>query len=123
MYRLAIPLLLILMLRFLPGILRFLRLVWRLTFDKRVPLVLRLLVPLALLYLLSPIDLVRDRIPRLGWADDLLVLGLAALLLTKLAPRHVVEEHLGNRHTAGRPEEKDPTKVVEGSARLIDSDK
>ena len=123
MYRLAIPLLLILMLRFLPGILRFLRLVWRLTFDKRVPLLLRLLVPLALLYTLSPIDLVRDRIPRLGWADDLLVLGLAMLLLTKLAPRHVVEEHLGNRQTAGRPEEKDPTKVVEGSARLIDSDK
>ncbi|MEK7814326.1 MAG: DUF1232 domain-containing protein [Chloroflexota bacterium] len=123
MYRLAIPLLLILMLRFLPGILRFLRLVWRLTFDKRVPLLLRLLVPLALLYTLSPIDLVRDRIPRLGWAADLLVLGLAMLLLTKLAPRHVVEEHLGNRQTAGRPEEKDPTKVVEGSARLIDSDK
>ena len=123
MYRLAIPLLLILMLRFLPGILRFLRLVWRLTFDKRVPLLLRLLVPLALLYTLSPIDLVRDRIPRLGWADDLLVLGLAMLLLTKLAPRHLVEEHLGNPPAAGRPEEKDPTKVVEGSARLIDSDK
>jgi uncharacterized membrane protein YkvA (DUF1232 family) len=123
MYRLAIPLLLILMLRFLPGILRFLRLVWRLTFDKRVPLLLRFLVPLALLYTLSPIDLVRDRIPRLGWADDLLVLGLAVLLLTKLAPRHLVEEHMGNRHDTGRAEEKDPSKVVEGSARLIDEDK
>jgi len=123
MYRLAIPLLLILMLRFLPGILRFLRLVWRLTFDKRVPLLLRLLVPLALLYLLSPIDLVRDRIPRLGWADDLVVIGLAVLLLTKLAPRHVVEEHLGNRAAVNRPEERDPSKVVEGSARLIDGDK
>ena len=123
MYRLAIPLLLILILRFLPSILRFLRLVWRLTFDKRVPLLLRLLVPLALLYLLSPIDLVRDRIPRLGWADDLLVLGLAVLLLTKLAPRHLVEEHLGNRAAANRPEERDPSKVVEGSARLIDGDK
>jgi uncharacterized membrane protein YkvA (DUF1232 family) len=123
MYRLAIPLLLILMLRFLPGILRFLRLVWRLTFDKRVPLLLRFLVPLALLYVLSPIDLVPDWVPRLGWVDDLLVLGLAVLLLTKLAPRHVVEEHLGSRPTASRPEEKDPSKVVEGSARLIDSDK
>ena len=123
MYRLAIPLLLILMLRFLPGILRFLRLVWRLTFDKRVPLLLRSLVPLALLYTVSPIDLLPDRVPRLGWADDLLVLGLAAVLLTRLAPRRLVEEHMGRRPAAGRPEEKDPSKVVEGSARLIDSDK
>jgi len=119
MYRLAFPLLSMLLPRFLPHILRFGLLVWRLTFDKRVPLLLRALVPAALLYLLSPFDLLRDRIPVVGWFDDLLVIALALLLLVKLAPRHVVDEHLGRRHDAPPPQEADASKVVEGSARVI----
>jgi uncharacterized membrane protein YkvA (DUF1232 family) len=109
--------------RFLPAILRFCRLVWRLTFDKRVPLVLRLLVPAALLYALSPIDLLRDRIPVLGRLDDVLFVALALLFLVKLSPRHVVDEHSGRGRDSSRPQEANPSKVVEGSARLIDDDK
>lgn len=97
-------------------------LVWRLTFDKRVPLLLRALVPGALLYLLWPFDLLRDRIPILGWLDDLLIIILALWLLVKLAPRQVVEEHLGRHRDAPRPQEADPSRVVEGSARFIDEE-
>jgi uncharacterized membrane protein YkvA (DUF1232 family) len=120
MYRLAVPLLLTLLPRLLPHLIRFGLLVWRLTFDRRVPLLLRALVPAALLYVLFPFDLLRDRIPVIGMFDDLLVIALALLLLVKLAPRHVVDEHLGRRRDAPRPQEADPSKVVEGSARLID---
>jgi uncharacterized membrane protein YkvA (DUF1232 family) len=120
LFRLAIPLLFLFVPRLLPRIIRFVRLVWRLTFDKRVPLALRLLLPLAILYALSPVDFIRDRVPVVGRFDDLLVLVLAVLLLTKLAPRHVVDEHLGRPRASNRPEDRDPSKVVDGSARLID---
>ncbi len=122
-HRLAAPFLFILVPRLLPGIIRFLRLVWRLIFDKRVPLVLRVLVPLAILYFILPIDLIPDFArPGFGRADDLIIVALAVLLLTKLAPQHVVDEHLGKPPATDRPEDKDPSKVVDGSAQLIDED-
>jgi uncharacterized membrane protein YkvA (DUF1232 family) len=120
LFRLAIPLLFLFVPRLLPGIIRFVRLVWRLTFDKRVPLALRALLPLAILYVLSPVDFIRDRVPVIGRFDDVIVLVLAVLLLTKLAPRHVVDEHLGRPRASNRPEDRDPSKVVDGSARLVD---
>lgn len=120
LFRLAIPLLFLFAPRLLPRIIRFVRLIWRLTFDKRVPLALRVLLPLAILYVLSPVDFIRDRVPVIGRFDDLIVLVLAVLLLTKLAPRHVVDEHLGRPRASNRPEDRDPSKVVDGSAKLID---
>jgi uncharacterized membrane protein YkvA (DUF1232 family) len=106
----------------LPNIIKFVRLVWRLTFDKRVSIFLRVLVPLALVYAISPIDLLRDRIPVLGRFDDLVVMGLALLFLTKLAPPEIVDEHLDRIPPSNRPEDKDPDKVVDGSSRLIDDE-
>ena len=121
-FRLAMPLLFMLVPRLLPRIIRLLRLVWRLTFDKRVNIILRALVPLAIVYGVSPLDLVPDKIGLIGRFDDLIILGLAVLLLTKLAPQHVVDEHLGKPRISDRPEDKDPDKVVDGSSRLIDDD-
>lgn len=122
MLRLAIPLLYMFGPRLLPPILRFLRLVWRLTFDKRVSIFLRMLVPLAVLYVISPYDFLNDRLPIVGRFDDLIIMGLAALLLTKLAPRHVVDELTGSTSKPARPEDKDPSKVVDGSARIVDDE-
>ncbi len=120
--RVAIPLLLMLAPRFLPRILRFARLVWRLSFDKRVPIGLRLLLPLAIIYVISPIDLVRDTVPILGRFDDLIVVALALLLLVKLSPREVVDEHNGIIPPSDRPEDKDPSNVVDGAGRIIDEE-
>ena len=118
--RMAVPLLLFLAPRFLPHILRFARLVWRLSFDKRVPLALRLLLPVAILYAVSPIDLVRDSVPILGRFDDLIFIALSLLLLVKLSPKEVVDEHNGVVPPSDRPEDQDPNKVVDGTGRVID---
>ena len=124
MHRLAVPLLFFLLPRLGPSIFRFLRLVWKLIFDKRVPMVLRLLVPLALLYALPGFpNILKDSLhPVLGRFDDLIVLGFSLLLLTKLAPKHVVDEHMGIQPANPRPQEEDPSKVVEGSAQIVEED-
>jgi len=121
-FRLLFPFLHLMAPRFLPKAIKFVRLVWRLTFDKRVSIFLRALVPLALVYLISPFDILRDRVPVLGRFDDLIVMGLALLFLTKLAPSEIVDEHLDRIPPSNRPEDKDPDKVVEGSSRLIDDE-
>ena len=122
MSRLLFPLLMMLLPRFLPKILLYLMLIWRLTFDRRVSIFLRALVPLALAYLVLPWGLIPDKTPVLGYMDDLIILGLAALLLVKLAPRYVVDEHLGRQPPSDRPEDKDPSQVVDGKARFIDDE-
>ena len=118
--RIAIPLMLFLAPRFMPHLLRFGRLVWRLSFDKRVPLLLRLLLPVAIAYAVSPIDLVKDSVPILGRFDDLIFIAMALLLLVKLSPKEVVDEHNGVVPPTDRPEDKDPDKVVDGTGRVVD---
>jgi len=120
-FRLAMPMLFMYAPRILPRVIRLVRLVWRLVLDRRVNIILRALVPLAIVYAISPIDLLHDMRPfGIGRFDDLIVLGLAVLLLTKLAPQHVIDEHSGKPQVSDRPEDKDPDKVVDGSSHLID---
>lgn len=82
-----------------PGTWDRLRLTWRLFHDPRVASRVKLVVPvLAGLYLLSPVDLVPDFLLGIGQVDDLGVIGVALLVMTRLVPRlatpAVVEEHL-----------------------------
>lgn len=121
-HRLAMPLLYFLAPRLLPKVIKFVVLVWRLTFDKRVSLFLRMLVPLAIVYVISPVDLLRDRVPIIGRFDDMIVFGLALLFLTKLASPAIVDEHMGVEPKSDRPEDKDPESVVDGTSRLIDNE-
>ena len=60
-----------------------LTLVWAMLRDPRAPKSAKVTAVLALLYVLSPIDLVSDFIPVLGWLDD----GVVAVLLLQLATR------------------------------------
>ena len=120
--RIAVPLLIFLAPRFLPYLLRFVRLVWRLSFDKRVPFLLRALLPVAILYAVSPFDLVPDRVPILGRFDDLIFIAFALLLLVKLSPKDVVDEHNGVVPTSKRPEDTNSGKVVDGTGRVIDDE-
>ena len=122
-HRLAFPLIFFLAPRLLLSLIPFARLVWRLTFDKRVSIFLRILVPLSLIYVISPIDLIKDRLPfGIGRFDDLIILGLALLFLTKLAPQNIVDEHMGRAPESNRPEDKDPNNVVDGSSRIVDDE-
>lgn len=69
------------------------RLAWRLFRDRRVPSLLKLVVPGVMgAYLLMPIDLVPDLVPILGQLDDLAVLALAVKLFIELSPQEVVQE-------------------------------
>lgn len=56
-------------------------LVWAMLRDARTPLAAKLIAVLAILYVISPVDLVSDFIPILGWLDD----GLIAYLLLQAA--------------------------------------
>jgi len=75
------------------ALLRQARLAFRLLRDERVPTMAKLIVPAAMLYAVSPLDLVPDLIPLVGQVDDLGVCVLAVLAFIKLCPRHLVDEH------------------------------
>ncbi len=60
--------------------------------DSRTPLPAKLLAAITLGYLLSPIDLIPDFIPVLGWLDDLLLVPLLIMLTIKLIPADVMED-------------------------------
>ncbi len=75
-------------------LLRQLRLAWRLFKDRRVPWGLKLIPPAALIYVLSPVDILPDLGLGLGQLDDIAIVLLALKLFIELAPAEVVREHL-----------------------------
>ncbi len=71
------------------------KLYWRLFRDRRVPIYLKLMLVGALLYFLSPVDLIPEMLnPLLGMTDDVTILILSLKYFIKLAPKEVVEEHV-----------------------------
>lgn len=71
------------------------RLARGLIMDGRIPLVARLVLPLLVLYMASPIDVIPDFIPVIGWLDDVFLLVIGLNILLRLTPRAVLEEQLG----------------------------
>ncbi len=61
--------------------------------DPRVPWYAKALAICVLGYLLSPIDLIPDFIPVLGYLDDLLIVPSGLLLVIRLIPTEVMAEH------------------------------
>lgn len=93
------------------------RLVFRLLLDRRVPLITKLILPAAIVYLVSPIDFFPDVVFPFGRLDDILALILAPVLFVALSPRQVVLEHMGRA-----PAPEDEKKEIETTARTIDDD-
>jgi uncharacterized membrane protein YkvA (DUF1232 family) len=52
------------------------------------------------IYVISPIDLIPDAIPILGWLDDLALITLILPLLLKLLPEEVLTK--ARRQSVGR---------------------
>jgi uncharacterized membrane protein YkvA (DUF1232 family) len=71
--------------------------------DGRIPAGVRLVVPALVLYLCLPIDLVPDFIPILGQVDDIVMIVVGVSMLTRYAPRGLIEEHLGRLEPASPP--------------------
>ncbi len=98
---------------------RQLRLAWRLFKDRRVPWALKLIPPAALVYVLSPVDILPDLGLGLGQLDDIAILLLSLKLFIELAPAEVVREHLqalGARIQEWAAGEQEP-EVIEGEFR------
>lgn len=112
-----------LLIRYFPLILPAIRLAWGLFLDRRVGVMIKLLPILAIIYVLSPLDLLPDIIPVVGWVDDLIVAGGLLLLFFILAPRDVVLERLRKARNADREEPLDETEqTVDGTFRYTDED-
>jgi uncharacterized membrane protein YkvA (DUF1232 family) len=70
-------------LRLLPDLLRLLK---RLTTDQAMPAGVRIRIGLLLVYLASPIDLIPDFIPVLGYADDAIIVALVMRSVCRQIP-------------------------------------
>jgi uncharacterized membrane protein YkvA (DUF1232 family) len=60
--------------------------------DPRVPWYAKLLIGLVLAYTFSPIDLIPDFVPVLGYLDDLLIVPLGIALALKMTPADVMDD-------------------------------
>lgn len=93
-------------LRLLPDVLRLIR---RLAADRSLPTGLRIRLALLLLYLASPIDLVPDVIPVVGYADDAIAVALVLRSVIRRAGPEAIE-----RHWPGTP---DGAEIIQRLAR------
>jgi uncharacterized membrane protein YkvA (DUF1232 family) len=72
--------------------------------DPRTPWYVRALAFAVAAYALSPIDLIPDFIPLLGYLDDLVIVPLGLMLVLRLTPREVLAaSRLKAEQAAGRP--------------------
>jgi uncharacterized membrane protein YkvA (DUF1232 family) len=69
------------------------KLVARLLADPRVPRRSKIALGAAAAYVMSPIDLIPEVIPVIGWADDLILLLMALDALIDRTSPEIVEEH------------------------------
>ncbi len=60
--------------------------------DSRTPIAAKVFAALTVAYALSPIDLIPDFIPVLGYLDDLLILPALAAAAIHFIPKDVMEE-------------------------------
>ena len=65
---------------------------WFARSHPKTPLIAKLLVIVTVAYALSPIDLIPDFIPVLGYLDDLIIVPVLIWLTVKLLPDEVILE-------------------------------
>lgn len=83
--------------------------------DPRVPWYAKLVAVLVAAYALSPIDLIPDFIPVIGYLDDLLLVPLGILLVIRFVPPGLMAEH----RAAAKKEEGLPKNWVAGAVIII----
>jgi uncharacterized membrane protein YkvA (DUF1232 family) len=96
-------------LRLAPDVVRLVR---RLVADPSVPRATRWWLGGLLVYLLSPIDLIPDFVPVIGYADDAIVVVVALRFAIRHAGRPAIE-----RHWPGTPEGLRSLLALVGAAR------
>ena len=88
----------------------------RLLLDRRVSLRSKSIIPIALIYFVSPIDLVPDIILPFGRIDDIICLVLAPIFFICTSPIDVVKEYIGGGKEQGKKDS-----VLEAKYRHLDN--
>lgn len=89
---------------------------WLAARDPRTPWFAKVLALLVAAYAVSPIDLIPDFIPVLGYLDDIIIVPLGILLVIKLIPPEIMAEH---RQTAAQASQRPTSRVAAGIIVLI----
>ena len=76
--------------RLLPDLLRLLK---RLAVDPEMPRRIRIGLFLVIAFIASPIDVIPDVIPVIGFADDVIIVGLVLRWISRTAGRDVLAKH------------------------------
>ena len=93
----------------------------RLMLDKRVPLKLKILPVIAVVYLLLPWDFIPDLMPLIGWIDDIVVVILSVGIFFVFGPLSILTRNIGQNRDLDN-EQPVNGKVVEGKYRVVDDD-
>lgn len=75
--------------------------------DKETPAIAKIFASITIVYALSPIDLIPDFIPLLGYLDDLILLPALVALTLRFIPQEVFErnrEKAKNLWSEGKPQ-------------------
>ena len=74
---------------------RQVRLVYELMRDRRVPIWLKLIPLVGILYLISPIELLPDvALFPFGILDDVVVIVLCLIIFVAMVPRAIIDDHI-----------------------------
>lgn len=105
-------------LNFLTGIFKQFRLVWLLLQDNRISLWVKSIVPLSLLYLISPLDFIPDVVLGLGQLDDFGVILLGMTLFVKLCPPDIVANYQNQLEYGSEGDDE----TIDTTYRVMDED-
>jgi uncharacterized membrane protein YkvA (DUF1232 family) len=106
---------------FLGGIIKQIRLAWRLYQDGRVSGWVKLIPVAGLLYFLSPIDLLPDlMLPGLGEVDDIVLLLLALKMFVDFSPPGIVREHLQDLFGTTKEAPRNDQQYIDVPYRVMD---
>ena len=84
--------------------------------DPRVPWYAKALALFVAGYALSPIDLIPDFIPVIGLLDDAIIVPLGILIVIKLIPSEIVEEH---RATVAAGSERPVSRIAAAAIGIV----
>lgn len=106
------------MLLMVPFVGQLLRVSWLLFWDSRVFPLLKILPIAAVIYVLSPVDFLRDFKLGIGQVDDVIVTAVLLTLFVVLSPRRIVREHIHGRSD----DDEDGPEPINGKYRYVDGE-